>query len=246
MKRRIAALLALTLVFCCAAGAEGVMNELRNMRKSAGDRILEMEPVITPAPVVTPEPTPTPDVTYEPLSQGMKGDGVKDVQQRLISLGYLTGGADGSYGGRTVAAVKAFQQAAGLEPTGEADDATQKALFWTPAPEARSYEKLDYGRALNEADAYRDTAVTFSGTALQVLEDDTYADSLGVYTALRVATRGGFDDVAYVALFRAKDAPPIAEGDKVTVRGIANGLYVYTNDAGTDIALPRIEADGVE
>ena len=71
MKRRIAALVALALVCCCAAGAEGVMNELRNMRKSAGDRILELEPVVTPTPEVTPEPSPTPDVTYEPLSQGI-------------------------------------------------------------------------------------------------------------------------------------------------------------------------------
>ncbi len=246
MKRRIAALVALTLLFCCAARAEATMNELRNMRKSAGDRILEMEPVVTPAPEVTPEPTPTPDVTYEPLSKGMKGDAVKDVQQKLIALGYLTGGADGSYGGRTADAVKAFQQATGLEPTGEADDATQKALFWSEAPVVRNYEKLNYDRALNDADAYRDTPVSFSGSVLQVLEDDTYADSLGVYTALRVAARGGFDDVVYVALFREKDAPPLAVGDKVTVRGTACGTYVYTSEAGADIELPRIEADGVE
>ena len=246
MKRRIAALVALALAFCCAAGAEGVMNELRNMRKSAGDRILEMEPVITPAPEVTPEPTPTPDVTYEPLAQGMKGDAVKDVQQRLIELGYLNGGADGNYGGKTAAAVKAFQQASGMEPTGEADDLTQKALFWSRTPAANAYEKLDYQRALGEADAYRDTAVSFSGPVLQVLQSDEYADSFGVYTALRVATRGGYDDVAYVTLFRDKGAAPIAEGDKVTVRGIANGLYTYTNDAGEDITLPRIEAEAVE
>lgn len=246
MKRRIAALVALALVCCCAAGAEGVMNELRNMRKNAGDRILELEPVVTPTPEVTPEPSPTPDVSYEPLSQGMKGDVVKDVQQRLIALGYLKGGADGSYGGKTAAAVKAFQQAAGLEVTGEADDLTQKALFWMEMPAAKSYEKLDYRRALYEADAYRDTPVTFSGNVLQVLQSDEYADSFGVYTALRVATRGGYDDVAYVALFRDKGAVPIAEGDKVTVRGTANGCYVYTNDAGEDIALPRIEAETVE
>lgn len=246
MKRRIAALVALVLIFCCAGRAEGVMNELRNMRKSAGDRILEMEPAPTPTPEAAPEPTPTPDVSYEPLSQGMKGDAVKDVQQKLIALGYLNGGADGSYGGKTAAAVKAFQQASGLEPTGEADDATQKALFWSEAPVVRHYEKLDYGRALNDADAYRDTPVSFSGSVLQVLEDDTYVDSLGVYTALRVAARGGFDDVVYVALFRDKGAPPLAVGDKVTVRGTARGTYVYTSEAGEDITLPRIEADGIE
>ena len=88
--------------------------------------------------------------------------------------------------------------------------------------------------------------MSFSGSVLQVLEDDTYVDSLGVYTALRVAARGGFDDVVYVALFRDKGAVPLAVGDKVTVRGTARGTYVYTSEAGEDITLPRIEADGIE
>ena len=66
---------------------------------------------------------------YEPLAEGSRGDAVKALQQKLIELGYLDGKADGIYGKGTAGAVKAFQAAEGLEQTGEADDATQEALF---------------------------------------------------------------------------------------------------------------------
>ncbi len=51
------------------------------------------------------------------------------VQQRLIDLGYLSGRADGIFGERSQSALKVFQTLAGLEPTGEADEATRQALF---------------------------------------------------------------------------------------------------------------------
>lgn len=246
MRRYIAALLALMLMLSGAACAEATMAELRNMRKTAGDRILEMEVPPTPEPEVTPEPTPTPDVHYEPLAQGMKGDAVQAMQQRLIDLGYLKGKADGSYGGMTSAAVKAFQQATGLEPTGEADDETQRQLFWAVAPAQESAQKLDYRAALADPDTYAGTLVQLTGSVLQVLEDDTYAETRGVYTVMRVATRGEFDDVVYVTWFRPASAEPVSEGDSVTVQGVAKGLYEYANEAGDRIVLPRIEAEMVE
>lgn len=52
------------------------------------------------------------------LSRGMKGEAVHYYQERLIVAGYLTDSADGSFGARTESAVKRFQQANGLEPTG--------------------------------------------------------------------------------------------------------------------------------
>ena len=48
------------------------------------------------------------------LRRGSKGSHVRQVQQRLIDLGYLTGSADGSYGAKTEAAVRAFQQKNGF------------------------------------------------------------------------------------------------------------------------------------
>lgn len=248
MKRYIAALLALMLLALGAGYAESTMKDLRNMRKNAGDRIPEMEPVPMREAEATPEPelVEIDESAYEPLASGAKGEDVKAMQQRLIDLGYLKGKADGSYGGGTAAAVKAFQQAAELEPTGEADARTLATLYAMQMPEKAQYEKLDYKRASGMSFSYRNTPVEFKGKVLQVLENDEYADTLGVYTALRVTTRGDNDDIVYVAYFRAADAEPVSEGDSVTVRGVARKVYRYISEAGDSITLPRIEADGVE
>lgn len=62
------------------------------------------------------------------LKQGSRGTQVKQLQQNLIGLGYLTGSADGSYGSKTKAAVEAFQAEFGLEADGNAGQATQTAV----------------------------------------------------------------------------------------------------------------------
>lgn len=53
-----------------------------------------------------------------------KEDDFSGVQGRLKNLGYDPGPADGKYGPRTRAALAIFQSDEGLDPTGEADDAT--------------------------------------------------------------------------------------------------------------------------
>ena len=61
-----------------------------------------------------------------------KGDymyAVKVLQERLIELGYLEGTADGVYGQGTFMAVGYFQQDNGMQPTRNADVATQKAMY---------------------------------------------------------------------------------------------------------------------
>lgn len=54
---------------------------------------------------------------------------VKDVQQRLIDLGYLDGYADGVIGPRSTDAMKLFQRLNGLSANGKADRATLDMLF---------------------------------------------------------------------------------------------------------------------
>ena len=67
--------------------------------------------------------------SYETLDVGSRGDDVKKLQRYLISLGYLSGGADGIYGNGTAGGVKKFQAAEGLPETGTADPETQARLF---------------------------------------------------------------------------------------------------------------------
>jgi lysozyme len=62
--------------------------------------------------------------------QGDKSLGVKELQQKLLQLGYklLKYGADSSYGAETVAAVKAFQKNNGLSVDGIAGEKTLAKL----------------------------------------------------------------------------------------------------------------------
>ena len=64
----------------------------------------------------------------------MDNSAVEKMQNRLVELGYLTGGADGDFGAKTASAVKAFQQAAGLTADGIATPETQVALYADTAP----------------------------------------------------------------------------------------------------------------
>jgi len=73
-------------------------------------------------------------VSYATLESGDSGQSVKELQKRLIELGYLKGTADGKYGSDTASAVKAFQKALGLKQTGVASSSLQKELFADSAP----------------------------------------------------------------------------------------------------------------
>lgn len=69
---------------------------------------------------------------------GDKGDEPMRVQKRLKQLNYLYS-ADGEFGANSALALKYFQYKHGLEETGIADEATQRALFSTTALEAEEY-----------------------------------------------------------------------------------------------------------
>ncbi len=70
-----------------------------------------------------------PEATRRALQRGDRGDDVARLQRALIEGGWLSGGVDGDFGRMTEAAVKAAQEALGLEPTGVADDAFQRRLL---------------------------------------------------------------------------------------------------------------------
>lgn len=66
---------------------------------------------------------------YEKLSLGAQSLDVRKLQLKLIELGFMTASADGYYGEQTQEALKAYQEAAGLEVTGVADKKTQENLL---------------------------------------------------------------------------------------------------------------------
>jgi len=84
----------------------------------------------------TPVPTATP-VPYVVLSKGSEGAAVRQMQNRLAELGYLTGTVDGIFGNQTKTAIQLFQKNAGMTVTGIADADTQIALFSDDAPKKK-------------------------------------------------------------------------------------------------------------
>ena len=104
----------------------------------------------TPTPAGTAEPTPNSTGTEEEtaaegsggtfywttIRQGATGESVSQLQEMLIELGYLSGKPDGTYGEKTVEAVKEFQKNNGLTVDGAAGEATQKKLFGGNAKKA--------------------------------------------------------------------------------------------------------------
>lgn len=181
-------------------------------------------------------------INYEPLQQGSKGEAVKVLQQRLIELSYLSGSADGDYGTKTKAAVELFQKSAGMSATGVADVETQKALFAEDAPQAKVYLNLDFKAISRDPNSYVGKNYTFSGKVLQVMEENYDSYTL---TAMRIATKGNYDNVVYVFYKRPTGEARILEDDRVTVYGECDGLYSYTSTMGKEVTLPKFTAESV-
>jgi len=79
------------------------------------------------------------------LKQGAKGPEVKAAQEKLLKAGYELPrfGADSDFGTETVTAVKQFQTANKLPPTGELDVGTLEKLNKAPAAKAVQYPEYD-------------------------------------------------------------------------------------------------------
>lgn len=78
--------------------------------------------------------TPAPEsttVSILGLREGSRGPGVRVVEQRLLSFGYvISGGADNVFGSSTTLVLETFQQQNGLNPTGVVTENTAKYLGW--------------------------------------------------------------------------------------------------------------------
>ncbi|MBQ7865527.1 MAG: peptidoglycan-binding protein [Clostridia bacterium] len=95
--------------------------------------------VVTQQPTNTPNPNaPTATPASSSLKNGSSGTEVRKVQQRLKELGYLSGSADGDFGDATEAAVRAFQQANGLDVDGKVGKQTLAKLNSNNAVSAKN------------------------------------------------------------------------------------------------------------
>ena len=74
-----------------------------------------------------------PDAQRAPGVEPLNPAVVRNVQQRLRSLGFYRGAVDGVWGPATHAAIERFQQGRSLQPTGQLNPATMQALGIDPA-----------------------------------------------------------------------------------------------------------------
>ena len=150
-------------------------------------------------------------VFINPAIRGDANEGVREMQARLIELGYLSGTADGKFGAATEQAVKDFQTAIGVEPTGEASAALQNVLFSDAAPVKgqKYWKKTQYYRPLKIGDTGDDVVeLQVRLYKLGYLDKDDVIDSVGVYEEY---TAAAVNEVMKVMNFRRRDGSASAE-----------------------------------
>jgi peptidoglycan hydrolase-like protein with peptidoglycan-binding domain len=91
------------------------------------------------------------------LSKGQVSNDVKNLQNNLISLGYLSGTADGAFGKNTENAVIAFQKKYGLTPDGLVGSTTKSKIAEalknsTPVIPTDVYTPITNGKQMNIPD----------------------------------------------------------------------------------------------
>jgi len=234
--KKIFCLLLVALLSFSLAGGGWAEEDIESLKAQLAERdalIVELQAKIEQLEAENSQPT------VETLEKGSKGDAVVKLQKRLKELNYLDGKADGAYGGGTASAVSAFQAAAGLKETGVADEATQAALFAENAPKSKEYVKLDYKANARDPEAYTGNLIKFSGTIIQVMEDDEYV-------IFRIATKNGYDNVAYATYLKPEEYKRFLEDDEVNVWATSTGVYSYTTIMGGELTIPSCVIERIE
>ncbi|MEI6445849.1 MAG: peptidoglycan-binding domain-containing protein [Nostocales cyanobacterium ELA583] len=89
--------------------------------------------ISTAAPVKIAQANTEVKINRPPLGMGSQGERVTELQAALKLLSFYSGAVDGTYQQSTVIAVAQFQQAAGLNPSGNVDNITWQKLFPSPS-----------------------------------------------------------------------------------------------------------------
>ena len=89
--------------------------------------------ISTAAPVKIAQVNTEVKINRPSLNLGSQGERVTELQAALKLLGFYSGAVDGIYQQSTIIAVAQFQQAAGLNPSGNVDNITWQKLFHNPS-----------------------------------------------------------------------------------------------------------------
>jgi peptidoglycan hydrolase-like protein with peptidoglycan-binding domain len=103
------------------------------------DAIAAITAASKPAPkdTATTLPRPRPSETTAKVEARPTPEIIADIQRELMRRGYYEGVVDGRYGRRTAAAVRDFEQASGLKPSTEPNEALLAAIKRSAAKPAK-------------------------------------------------------------------------------------------------------------
>ena len=116
------------------------------------------------------------------LAMGSSGSEVTSLQKRLISLNYMSGSADGSFGAKTRDAVMLFQKQTGLTVDGKAGKTTINKLF------ASSADKYDGKTTISSSSSSSSSGSSSSSKSGVILADWWTSDIQKVYSRGTIAT----------------------------------------------------------
>lgn len=94
--------------------------------------VTESTSVPRPRPLEPAAPA-APSKVAAPAAPRTPGEIINDIQRELARRGYYDGVTDGLYGPKTDAAIRDFEQAAGLKPSTEPNEALLQAMVRSPA-----------------------------------------------------------------------------------------------------------------
>ena len=182
---------------------------------------------VTPGPAEIPQTTAVATAqtsVWKTLRRGMSGTDVKQLQENLIQLGYLTGTADGDYGAKTVEAVRDFQKANNLTADGTAGAETLKKIYGGNAKAAATPTPTPTGTSTSSTTVSGTLKTGSTGAAVQTLQ--TQLISLG-YLSGKADGVFGRKTAAAVKAFQ--------KANKLTADGIAGSktLTMLETKSGT-------------
>ena len=164
------------------------------------------------------------------LRNGSRGDSVRTLQQALITLGFLSGKADGIFGNKTEQAVRAFQASRKLAVDGLAGKKTQALLQEAVSGTASSASQSS---AAQETSSASSAAASSSAASSAAATSSASSGNLfsGNYSTIRAKDQGSRVKILQQALIQLKYLSGKADGvfgnktlDAVVRFQKANGL----------------------
>lgn len=157
--------------------------------------------------------------------RGMKGDDVRTLQRQLQALGHYQGPIDGDFGPGTEAAVRAFQQAQGLDVDGIVGPNTQRAVeaatATPPAPPSATFRSGSSGEEVRAIQERLKVLGLYRGP----VDGDFGGGTLGAVKAFQRSNGLGTDGIVgpntWRALFDAPAPEPAILGQPLGFRCLA-------------------------